>query len=80
MLVIFHLCIQEKINDSQFPGKRKVLLTVEPKESMLYYAYKLVVHIRLPSRIFWKTLSRDNTIENCMILKILLSFNETSSF
>lgn len=42
----------------------------------LHYTYKLVVRIRLPSRIFHKTLSQDNTIQN---LCLLSQFNELSS-
>ena len=66
MFIILHLPYSEKkINDFKYLGKKKstakVLLRLVPKVCMLYYAYKLVVHMRLPSKNFHE--QRDNTMK-----------------
>ena len=48
------------MNDFKFLRKEEcfVLLTVVLKVCRLFYMYKLVVCVRLPSKIFYQTLSR----------------------
>ena len=52
--------------DFKFLGKNKdaakVVLTMVVKVCTLYYMYKLVVHVTLPSKHFHKTLSRETTL------------------
>ena len=57
---------EEKIIDFKFGGKNKsaakVLLRVVPKVGMLYYMYKLIVHIRLSRRNVHKPMSGETTL------------------
>ena len=73
--VIFHLYLKKNSNnDFKFLGKKKattkVLLTTLVKLCTMYYAYKLVVCIRLSSK------QRYNTIKKCMYIRTCRSLTK----